>query len=224
MLKIMKHKILPIIIIILITIICDIPLIIDYVKNQVQDRINIKVNDKNIDLKFERKIDNLLVYKDKEENKYLIKNNKIVGYNKNITNLGLNDKKGEFDLNIDLVENNKNIFGYNLENYVLEKENNEYLYLKYINNIKTSDGIYIKLNKDGVITHFKINKIDFFDDLITNVTKAQIYNYIDQQMKKYDILNYRVRDMIIDYQDSNYIVDCFVDGKNIESMEIIYQL
>lgn len=209
-----KKEILPIVLIIVIVGGINLIVMLYVGRSSIPQYKQIEIKDRIIDLKFDKELDDKLVYKDALDNKYIIKDNRIISYIKNIDNFGLNNYKNELDIKSDEIEELLNI---NLKDYKLRKENNEYFYQKYINDIKTSDGIYIKTNKEGLITHIRTNKIGVFDNLVSDITKDKII-CINEKDK------YKIKDILIDYNNSNYVVECLVEGENIDPVEIVYNL
>ena len=183
----------------------------------------IMFGDKKISIDYNRKYNELSYYLDKDNNEYIFKNDKLVGYLKNINKFELN-KESENDIKINNIEEITKLFEINLENYILEKNNNDYLYIKYINDIKTSDGIFVSLSENGTLERYESSKIGLFDNLITQVTKEEVEEYIKEEVSKMSKFSkYRIIDMVIDYKKRKYLVDCLIEIDENE-MEIVYNL
>ena len=222
MIEYIKKEILPMVIIAVVVGGLNLAAILRAYRGPAPKYREIILTDKTIKLEFDRisnESDDILIYKDKDNSRYLIKDNKLIGYIKNIDNFGLKKKK---NLNYKIGEVEE-LFNVTLKDYKLNKINNEYFYQKYINDIKTSDGIYIEVNDEGIIIESKINKIGIFDDLVTDITIDKI-NCVKNEINKNINQKYEIKDVLIDYNDSNYVLYCLVDGENINSAEIVYNL
>jgi len=156
-----------------------------------------------IELEYVRSIDDISMYKDINSNEYIFYDNKLMELN--ITD----DNYSEYTLK-DLL----NKYNIDLENYKLFKDNDEYLYIKYINDIKTEDYIRISFNEDK-IKKFKTNKLGLFDNLVINFSKDEL---IERIYSKYNVLD-NIKDIVIDYKDK-YVVVCYLD----DDKELIYEL
>ena len=187
-------------------------------QNKVIKDKKINIKNEEINLKFNRYLDDELIYNDDMKNEYIIKNDKVIGYNKNINVFEQNELNDQIEIT-DL----KDLFNINMENYELEKNEDYYLYNKYINGIKTSDSIYVSFNKDKIV-NIKTNKIGVFDNLVSDINKDKINEYIEKEIKNYNTSKYKIKDIMMDYKNYNYFINCIIEGENSKLISIVYHL
>lgn len=175
-------------------------------------------------------------YKDVEGNQYIYKNNEIVGFLKNKSYKEANsDKKSMIKYSVDDLEKEPLLSNINFKNYVLDnvqyfEDYNEtiYTFSKYINDIKTNDGIYVSFDNDGTLASFAASRQGLFDNIETKITSNDVKKYVEEVVKKeYNVKEYNIDYMYIDYQDSKYVVYCVV-GLQYDNYrttaEILYEL
>lgn len=218
---------------------------IEYIKEM-------NINNEKINLKYINEITEihgkyLQAYKDDSNNEYAFINNKIVGFyqNKKIQNkINLNNDQQNFEKKskelISLYSNvNKNLISaysnINLDDYILSDsyynktyDEISYTYSKYINGIKTNDGVIISLNSDGTLASYMAPREGLFDNLKTSVNQDIVEKYINKIIdEKYNGIEYKIEYMIIDYQNNKYVVDNLIalNYKDYwETVNIIYNL
>ena len=205
-----------VIVIILVYIFCVCMVSLNQNKVIKDKKINIK--NEEINLKFNRYLDDELIYNDDMKNEYIIKNDKVIGYNKNINVFEQNELNDQIE-----IRDLKDLFNINMESYELEKNEDYYLYNKYINGIKTSDSIYVSFNKDKIV-NIKTNKIGVFDNLVSDINKDKINEYIEKEIKNYNTSKYKIKDIMMDYKNYNYFINCIIEGENSELISIVYHL
>ena len=167
------------------------------------------------------KDDYLTIYSDDSNDEYLLKDNKIVGYlqDKEIDEIeqlsGIENKK--IYRSVDDIKKDPMLSGIDFNNYSFDGtkyidsyKETLYTFSKYINGIKTNDGIYVSINDDGSVSAFGATRQHLFDNLITSVTKEDVENYIANEIKKYNASSYDIESMIINYVDEKYVVECLI--------------
>ncbi len=192
---------------------------------------DIEFMDENVSVKLSKTrnadIGNFQVYKDSQNNEYIYKNQKLVGYfsDKEIKEENNNQRKSISLNEIDytkIAENYAKEFidveSTSFEKYQFEKSDvvsdyNEinYTYTKFINGFKTNDSITVSLNFDGTLASVSASRQGLFDNLIILATKDEIKNYVDNYMSEnYPSLEYKVSSSIVDYIDNKYVISNFV--------------
>lgn len=189
-------------------------------------------------------IGNFQVYKDSQNNEYIYKNQKLVGYfsDKEIKEENNNQRKSISINKIDytkIAENYAKEFidveSTSFEKYQFEKSDvvsdyNEinYTYTKFINGFKTNDSITVALNFDGTLASVSASRQGLFDNLVILATKDEVQNYVDDYMKeKYPSFEYKVSRVIVDYIDDKYVISNFVVINNEEEVfteQVYYEL
>lgn len=156
------------------------------------------------------------VYTDSQFNQWILENDKVVGYKKNknynvpISIEDFSEKYGiSYLKTIPVISENVNLDNYTLDSIGYSNDCGEatYTFSRYINDLKTNDGVYITLNEDGSLASYSAPRQGLFDNLITDVTAEDVEKYIDSEIKRiYNISDYTINYMYIDYSDSKYYV------------------
>lgn len=187
---------------------------------------NISVNNSSIKLNLKKEYTNttnknILAYEDENKNEYAIKDNEIIGFFQKKSILESEIKLSDSKLNTTKTSLQQLISNYstiNLNDYVLSKTSyngdyNEtsYTYSKFINGIKTNDGVIVSINSDGTLASFLAPRQGLFDKLKTSVNSVKVANYVKSVMEKnYSGISYEIKYMTIDYKDNKYIVDSLI--------------
>lgn len=205
---------------------------------------NIKIGDKEVNLKYEYsdievKGKKLLVYKDVNDNEYVMKGDDLVGFleSKKITKDYVNKSQIVKKYSTSKIKSLPLIAstGINLDGYIQDSINyiesygeTTYTYSKYINDIKTNDGVYISLNSDGSLSAYSAPRQGLFDKLTTNVTSEDVTKYINDKIRSnFNDINFDIDNIYIDYVDEKYVVVCNVSldyGDYIDSITMLYDL
>ncbi len=182
----------------------------------------IMVGENEIGIDYEGELNNISYFKDEYDNAYNLENGRIKNYYKNYDRFSLDDEL-DSGFKLEKIEDIKELFNVDLDNYKLQRNKTEYLYTKYINDIKTSEGIYVLLDENGTILKYESNNIGKFDRLKSNVTQDKVLRHIEEFDQIKDKSNYKLLDMMIDYEDHQYIVNCYIEDNN-ETKKIIYYI
>lgn len=210
-----------------------------------KNNIEITVNNNVVDLKYKKEVnrtkqEKILAYEDSNKNEYAIINNEVVGFFQSKHYSNEYAKKNMFNKSSESVINNSKELlslysNIDLDDYILTETNysntyreTSFNYSKYINDIKTNDGVIVSINDDGTLASFLAPRQGLFDNLKTSVTKSKVENFIkDVMSKKYSGVDYEISYMTIDYQEEKYVVDSLIVIKYInynETINILYDL
>lgn len=217
--------------------------IIFYMKSKVEyvnQKIKLNIGNENINLSYSKAVDisdgtRLMVYQDSKKDEYIFKNNKLVGYLKNRKITEKKEKSKEIkkytikDFKSMPMLKDINFDGYVFdgERYIDSYNETEYVYIKYINGIKTNDSISISFTDDGKISSFDASRAGLFNNLKTNVTKEKVEKYVEEYIKEMQKngkighkdnspINYEIDYMFINVKDNKYFVEVGVVLDNKE--------
>lgn len=176
-------------------------------------KVNIKLSTK------EKAKSNILsIYTDDNNNEYIFKNEKIVGYfqNKKIDSKASLDNKAKANFDYrekadkfaqEIVDNNLTSFEkyqFAGQTYVESYDEINYLYVKTINGFITNDSINVALNTDGTLASISAPFQGIFDNLKVSKNYRDVEEYVNNYMEKnYNNLSYKIIDLIIDLDDNN---------------------
>lgn len=161
----------------------------------------------------------LLIYTDSDDNEYAMKDNEIVGF---LQNKKVNEKSNtpvvlSQTKSLDSVLSSPLLSNINLDDYQLDSNDyissyNEttFVFSKYINGIKTNDGVYIAINDDGSLSSFSAPRQGLFDNLVTDVTSNDVAKYVEEKLNNdFPGVKHDIDNMYIDYVDGKYVVVSF---------------
>ena len=179
----------------------------------------------------------LLIYTDNDENEYAMKNNEIVGFfqNKKVTDKSntpfvISQKRSLDSVLSSPLLSKINIDDYQLESsdYVASYNETTFVFSKYINDIKTNDGVYIAINDDDSLSSFSAPRQGLFDNLVTDITAKDVTKFIEEKLNSdFSGVKYDIDNMYIDYVDGKYVVVSLVSlyyNDYNDSVTLLYNL
>lgn len=202
-----------------------------------QGRVNITIQGRSIPMTFRETIslhgsDKLEVYEDGNQDAYTLRDGRVVGYLRNrdleevvatpqkwnATQTEAIQSKAE-ELLIQTFE--VDVSKYQLEDisYIDSYQEVALSYTRYVDGLKTNDGIYISLDRNGELSFFSAPRQGNFDTLAGKVSKDAVVAFVEQEMaRREDVTSYDLEDMVIDIGTDGYVVNCYVSLNHGDSV------